>query len=120
MKTELEYEGGLVAVRVKDVDRAVRFYVDVLGLKKKAHYGSSWAEVEAPGVNIGLHPQREDGNSRNLSIGLQVKDIDAAVVSLSSKGVKFSDIKDESFIRVAHFTDTDGNPLYLCQVKRWS
>ena len=39
------------------MDRSVRFYTEVLGLKLTNRFGDSWATVEAgKGLTIGLHP----------------------------------------------------------------
>ena len=50
--------GGHAIVYVAEMDAAVRFYSDVLGLNLTNRYGDKWATVEA-GRNlvIGLHPR---------------------------------------------------------------
>jgi len=112
-----------VTVMVGDMERAVEFYAKTLGLKLKARYGNEFAQVEAPGTIIALHPTGKDGprpdNSESLSIGFAVDDLDKAMVELKSKGVQFSRVSDDTQVRLAFFTDPDGNPLYLSQSK-WS
>ena len=50
------FSGGNVTVYVSDMDRAVRFYNDTLGLKLAYRFGNHWASVEAGrGLTIGLH-----------------------------------------------------------------
>jgi catechol 2,3-dioxygenase-like lactoylglutathione lyase family enzyme len=51
-----------VTVMVTDMKRAIRFYVDVVGLELKANHGDQFAQVASPGVVIGLHPRT--GTSR--------------------------------------------------------
>ncbi len=51
---------GNVTVMVSDLERAIRFYTEALGLKLKWRWGD-YAEVEAPGVTIGLHPAGTHG-----------------------------------------------------------
>ncbi len=49
--------GGNATVFVSDMDRSVRFYTEVLGLRLANRFGNSWATVEAgKGLTIGLHP----------------------------------------------------------------
>jgi catechol 2,3-dioxygenase-like lactoylglutathione lyase family enzyme len=108
-----------VTLMVRDIERAVRFYTDVLGLKLKARYGDQFAQVEAPGTIIALHPASEKGpqpgKSESISIGFAVDKLDVAVNELKSKGVVFSRISDDVQVKLAFFTDPDGNPLYLSQ-----
>ena len=51
------YKSGNVTLMVADMDRAVGFYVEKLGLELKVRYGNEWAEV-APGITLGLHQAR--------------------------------------------------------------
>ncbi|HEX4134941.1 MAG TPA: VOC family protein [Bryobacteraceae bacterium] len=49
--------GGNATVFVSNMDAAVRFYTEVLGLKLTNRFGDNWATVEAgKGLTIGLHP----------------------------------------------------------------
>jgi predicted enzyme related to lactoylglutathione lyase len=114
-------KSGILTVYVSDLDRAVKFYSGVLGLSLKMHFPGHWAQVEAPGVSIGLHPASDKsprpGHGESLIIGLTVENLEAAVDALKQKGVKFtSDIVDDVQIRFANFADPDGNPLYLSQL----
>ena len=110
-----------VTVMVADMNRAIKFYTETLGLKLKAHYGDQFAQVEAPGVIIALHPASKGGprpgNSESLSIGFAVDNLEKAMGELKAKGVPFSKVTDDAQVRLAFFTDADGNPLYLSQSK---
>jgi catechol 2,3-dioxygenase-like lactoylglutathione lyase family enzyme len=49
--------GGNATVFVSNMDRAVEFYCDVLGMRLSNRFGDHWATVEAgKGLTIGLHP----------------------------------------------------------------
>jgi len=51
------FSSGNVTVYVSNMDRAVRFYTEVLGLKLAYRFGDHWASVEVGrGLTIGLHP----------------------------------------------------------------
>jgi catechol 2,3-dioxygenase-like lactoylglutathione lyase family enzyme len=110
-----------VTVMVNDIEKAVRFYINVLGLKVKARYGDQFAQVEAPGTIIALHPVsgsgQMPGESESMSIGFSVDNLDKAMDDLKSKGVTFARVSDDVQVRLAFFTDPDGNPLYLSQSK---
>ena len=87
--------GGYATVYITDMDRAVAFYVDVLGLKLGQRFANHWAEVRAgDNLLIGLHPKTDHapvpGTSGAISIGLAIDEaIDGVVRRLSAKGVRF-------------------------------
>jgi catechol 2,3-dioxygenase-like lactoylglutathione lyase family enzyme len=118
---------GNVTVYVSDIDQAIDFYVNVLGLKLGQRFGNNWAQIEVgQSLVIGLHPKSEKGprpgTSGAISIGLLIDEpIDQAVQHLGNKGVRFRGpvMRDENAgIAVAFFGDQDGNDLYLCQMIR--
>jgi predicted enzyme related to lactoylglutathione lyase len=117
------YSTGNVTVYVSDMDRAVQFYSSVLGLKLLYRFGNHWASLQAGrGLHIGLHPASPEfpaGRPGSIAIGLELSgSIHDAVARLSSRGVHFAgpplEGKSGTF---AHFTDPDGNPLYLAELK---
>jgi catechol 2,3-dioxygenase-like lactoylglutathione lyase family enzyme len=112
-----------VTIMVADMDRSVDFYTRGLQLTPGPRFGNEWAQVEGPGLTIGLHPRREGAagagtNAESLSIGFQVKDLDAAVAELRQRGVPIDEaaIRDGGVDRIVNFTDPDGTPLYLIQL----
>jgi len=108
-------QGGNVTVMVTNMDNAVKFYTEVLGLKLKNRFGDHWADIEGPGIAIGLHPTSKDvKRGDNLQIGLKVADLDIAISALEKKGVRFK-INNDDQVRLAFFTDPDKNSLYLVQ-----
>ncbi len=114
--------GGNATVMVSDMDRAVDFYTRVLGLELRTRVGADWAEVEAPGLVIGLHPAGhgpKPGTAGAISIGFDVDGpIERAMSTLAQRGVRFrGPVVDNDPVKLAFFGDPDGNPLYLCEVK---
>ncbi len=101
---------------VKDMDKAIAFYRDVLGFPLKSRDYVTRFEVD--GVLFELVPAHEGetiagpGNAR-LSLG--VKDIQAAVNYLASKGVEATLPKPEVGGILSLFHDPDGNELCLWQ-----
>lgn len=104
-----------VTVMVTDLEAAIRFYVDVLGFTLVNKFAEHWADIEGPGIAIGLHPtEKRESIGNNIQIGLRVDNIDTAVSELTEKGVEFLS-QDEDQVRLASFHDPDGNTLYLVQ-----
>jgi len=117
------FSSGNVTVYVTNMDRAVRFYTETLGLKLAYRFGDHWASVEVgKGLTIGLHPTSEKSpagsKKAGMSIGLELSgSIDAAVKTLETRGVHFHGVVDEGKAgKFAHFEDPDGNSLYLAQL----
>ena len=111
-----------VTVMVCDMETTIGFYTGVLGLKLRVRYGGDFAQVEAPGVVIGLHPAPRDDPKQSvrggLSIGFAVDNLEKEMDRLKAGGVRFSGVTDDTQVKLAFFTDPDGNPLYLSQ-SRW-
>jgi catechol 2,3-dioxygenase-like lactoylglutathione lyase family enzyme len=117
--------GGNATVFVSNMDNAVRFYTEVLGLKLTNRFGDHWATVVAGrGLTIGLHPASPKypapGTKGAVMPGLEIDEPIAGMVArLSEKGVRIkgSIVKDEpgNFITLE---DPDGNEMYLWEVNR--
>ena len=116
-------QGGNATVFVSDMDRAVHFYTEVLGLELRTRYEDAWAEAVAGDLVIGLHGQSErapdPGTAGAIQIGLLVDGpIEGVVEALGAKGVSFrGPVVDDGAVKLAYFSDPDGNSLYLCEVK---
>jgi predicted enzyme related to lactoylglutathione lyase len=115
--------GGNATVFVSNMDRAVQFYTEVLGLKLTNRFGDSWATVDAgKGLTIGLHPASPKypapGTKGGIMLGMEIEGtIEKAVASLGKKGVHFRDavVKTEAG-NFVHLQDPDGNEIYLWEV----
>lgn len=117
------FSSGNVTIPVSNMDRAVRFYTEVLGLKLAYRFGDHWASVQVGNtLTIGLHPGPEQagGGVRPgvMSIGLELAgSIEEAMGKLEAKGVKFAGLSNEGKAgKFAAFTDPDGNQLYLAEL----
>jgi catechol 2,3-dioxygenase-like lactoylglutathione lyase family enzyme len=115
------YRSANVTLFVEDFDRTVRFYHEVLGLRLGSRHGSSWAEVEAPGLTIGIHPTRASGpaeiRAEGFAIGLHVDHLDEMVATLTGRGIDFLGRREDAGARFADFRDPDGMALYLVELK---
>ncbi|MBV9329527.1 MAG: VOC family protein [Chloroflexi bacterium] len=109
-----------VTVMVADMDRSIQFYTQTLGLPLGFRAGNEWAQVEGPGLTIGLHPSREPlkAPDARMSIGFGVQDLARTVADLRQRGVAIPEPKDEpGRDRIVNFADPDGTPLYLIEVR---
>ncbi len=115
---------AVVTIFVSNMDRAVRFYTGVLGMKLAYRFGDEWATLKTEdGMTVGLHPASKEspaGRKGSITIGFEVSEsIEKAVAAMKQKGVKFvGSIVDDKQIKAAHFQDPDGNEMYFVEVQQ--
>src|SRR5690242_11933065 len=114
--------GGIATIYVSDMDRAVKFYTESLGLKLQYQAGPEWAQLEAgKGLVLGLHGThhggQQAGQNGSTIIGFELdRPMDEAYQQLSQQGVTFhGPIQDTGHVRLAYFSDPDGNNFYLSE-----
>ncbi len=112
--------GGNATVYISNMERALQFYSEVLGMTETSHYGDDWATVAAGGFTVGLHPKEpkgpEPGAHGAIQVGLNVADIATARVALIAGGAQeVGPVVSGSGGSFVHFHDQDGNALYLWQ-----
>lgn len=116
------YLKGNVTLIVRDFRKSLSFYTRTLGLSKIYESAGQWAEIDGPGITIGLHAcgecEPDSCESHSISIGLVVADLESAMSALKKKGVKFWGTSEGEHVRNAWFGDPDGNPIYLCEVSQ--
>jgi predicted enzyme related to lactoylglutathione lyase len=109
---------ALVFYWVADMDRAVAFYRDVLGLRLSRRDGSRWAEFDAGGRRFALHGAGEGQPvvSGGATAVFSVPDLDRAKLALEAHGVAIDHEGDvQDYARFASCRDPDGNTLQLIQ-----
>jgi catechol 2,3-dioxygenase-like lactoylglutathione lyase family enzyme len=118
----------LAALVVEDYDRAIAFFVDVLGFELAEDVPSltndgrpkRWVVVRPPGATTGLLLARADGAEQAAVVGhqfagrvglfLRVDDFDAAYERMVGAGVQFvGEPRREPYGRVVVFLDVAGN-----------
>lgn len=100
---------------VQDMERAMSFYRDVLGLEVQKQ-SAEWSELDAHGLSIGLNGREPRGASADggAVITFAADDIDAEVERLTAKGAQFTGgVSSYDWGRVAPFKDSEGNDLQL-------
>ncbi len=112
---------GLVMIVVRDMERSVAFYRDVLGLKLLIHQ-DNWSQFDAGNILIGLHPDGEEvkvSPTTGMSIGIYVDDIDKAVAEIRRRLAKIAvGPRSEPFGRWALVFDPDGYSIQIIEMAR--
>ena len=106
-----------VSINVDDVDEAVRFYTEVLGLSRRIdrpELGVQGAWLDAGDQQVHLI-QGEPPPGRGQHFALLVDDLDGVVVDLRSGGQKVSDPSPVGKSRQAFLNDPAGNLIELHQ-----
>jgi catechol 2,3-dioxygenase-like lactoylglutathione lyase family enzyme len=70
---------------VADMDNAVKFYRDVLGLKVKFE-SPGWSEFVTGDTTLALHPASEKNPAGKVDLGFTVADVEAFYRDMSAKG----------------------------------
>ena len=110
---------GQVSLSIRDVDRATRFYADVLGLAHLFTFGDL-AFFDAGGTRLYLHRKDADEWSPGSVLYFSVADIGAAQAELAERGVHFTGAPhrihthdDGTEEWMTFFDDGEGNTLAL-------
>lgn len=107
-----------ITVATEDIDAAVEFYGNVLGLERSKQWGQMPAfEFETGNLTIAVMQSDAFGvefRANNHPIELHVDDFEAARAELESRGVEFEgETIDSGVCYQAHFADPDGNALAI-------
>lgn len=120
---------GHIAIRTSDLDRSLKFYTEILGLKKafelRRDDGKVWLVYlqVSRDVFIELFPDGKDRHEiTNTTIGfahvcLQVDDMRETLAQLAAKGIEVGEPqmgKDGNW--QYWLEDPDGNPIELMQI----
>ena len=108
-----------VSVPTQDLERAVAFYGETLGLPRSVYRPErNFAEFETGTVTLSVvDPERMGIGSFQPNanhIALHVEDVAAARATLEERGIAFAgDTIDTTVCHMAIFADPDGNALML-------
>jgi lactoylglutathione lyase len=104
---------GNVILAVKDIDKSLDFYHNIIGLPIK-NQRRSWVDLGTSGALLSLHPAsltaQHIGSSieNGITIGFLVGDVKSAVEELKSKGVDvYRDIVERDAGKNAVIKDPD-------------
>jgi lactoylglutathione lyase len=119
---DLSYDLAVVRLFVRDWERAVRFYTDVLGMKLEARADEfGWAQFATGACFLAVErlapddPEAAGLVGRFVGVSLRVPDIEETYRTLVERGVEFSSppCKQPWGGTLAHLRDPEGNVLTL-------
>lgn len=100
---------------VSDMDTAVAFYRDTLGLTL-AFQSPFWSEFDTGETKLALHPASADNPAGTVQLGLGTTDIDNFHASSQAAGLTFtSPPTDVHGTRIARFRDPEGAEITVSQ-----
>lgn len=93
---------------VENMDEAVRFYRDKLGLQL-GFESPFWSEFETGDTKLALHPASAKNPPGSVELAFGIGDVDRFFREAQRDGIKFTcEPKDEHGTRIATFVDCDG------------
>jgi lactoylglutathione lyase len=94
---------------VADMDRAISFYRDVVGLPLKFQ-SPGWSEFATGEITLALHPASEKNPAGRLELGFSVPDLQQFHAEMTGKGVQFpmAPTKQDFGGMLAQFVDSEG------------
>ena len=104
MTTRLTY----VIKYVGDMERAVKFYKDHLGLALRFQ-SPDWSEFETGETTLALHLASQEHPAGTSQLGFGVADMDRFYAEKKDDWIDFTSAPADSFgIRIARFVDSEG------------
>jgi predicted enzyme related to lactoylglutathione lyase len=107
-----------VSVPTRDLDAAVTFYGDMLGLRRSVYIPDRhFSEFETGNLTLSVYDPEGMGMEHHRSpnpVALHVDDVAEARSALEARGVTFQgETLDTGVCHMAFFADPDGNALML-------
>ena len=93
---------------VADMDRAIAFHRDVLGLTLQFQ-SPFWTEFDTGPTTLALHPASDEHSPGEVQLGFAVDDLAAFYAAREEKGLTFTSPPTARFgATVARFRDSEG------------
>ena len=101
---------------VADMDRAVNFYRDGLGLSLKFQ-SPGWSEFSTGETSLGLHPPSEKNPAGSIELGFNVPNLEKFHQEMTAKGVQFSmpPTKQDFGGSLTQFIDSEGRDCSVAE-----
>jgi predicted enzyme related to lactoylglutathione lyase len=104
---------GNVFYRTTDLDAAVRFYTEVLGLSLKLRDADRWAAFDVGGMTLAIEGGAAGGGQGGATVSLRTDGLDEVVAQIRARGGSVGQIETGPHERKAPVTDPAGNVLVL-------
>jgi catechol 2,3-dioxygenase-like lactoylglutathione lyase family enzyme len=113
MSNDIERIGNAF-YRVRDMERAVAFYRDVLGLRLKFRDGDDWAAFDVGGSTLALSATDQRGTAgAGATLSLKVADVDGWAREAAGRGGALPAPESGAHERTVTVTDPDGHRLIV-------
>ena len=100
---------------VADMDKAVAFYRDTLGLEPKFQ-SPFWSEFDTGETTLALHPASDDNPAGSVQLGLGSEDLARFYERRDQLGIEFTQPPtDMHGTEIARFRDVDGAEVSISQ-----
>ncbi|MCJ7648138.1 MAG: VOC family protein [Candidatus Lokiarchaeota archaeon] len=126
-KNPIIFDRMLFQVKVKDLDRAKKFYEDLFGFKNIWYMSSEvgWTEFELPGdsPHLGLNTvlEGEEFEEDSGTFTIQVKNLEVTKNYLEEQGVKTTEITNiPDLVSYFNIMDSEGNRVQIVSEPRIS
>lgn len=98
---------------VGDMDTAVEFYRDALGLPLRFQ-SPGWSEFDTGETTLALHPASADNPAGSVQLGLGTTDVDNFYAAGQAEGLVFTGPPtDVHGTRIARFRDSEGAEISI-------
>ena len=117
------FSSGNVTVYLSNLDAAIRFYTETLGLKLTNRFENHFATAEVGrSLVLAIHPRTPHtpvpGTKGSVTLGLMVDEpIDTVVTRLAQRGVRLNGRSESA--RSVDIEDLDGNVITLWDALAW-
>ena len=93
---------------VGDMDRAIAFHRDTLGLDVR-FASPFWTELVTGETTLALHPASDENPAGTVQVGFGVDDVEAFYVEKSAQGIDFMQPPREMHgVKIAALKDSEG------------
>jgi catechol 2,3-dioxygenase-like lactoylglutathione lyase family enzyme len=115
------------AIPASDLQRAIRFYRDTLGLEVSMETEEG-VRFDCGGTQLFVYPTRSAGQAAHTLAAWRITDLDAEVAALRTRGVTFEEydlpglktvdgVAEWGGLRGAWFKDSEGNILGVTEMR---
>ena len=107
-----------ITINIGDMEKSIAFYQSI-GIELKNRWGDHYAQLEAPGITIGLHPSADfinENSVSNISIGFTCEDFEETRKMLNDLSIDVKE-RNEDGGQFLEFRDPDGTNLYFINPK---
>lgn len=107
-------QGAEIILYVANMEKSMRFYGEVLGLRATSEPSPFWMTFDCGGTSLALHPGDSAGTGDRTALSLFVDDLNEARENFNQKGAGFGDlVEPHPGVMFCVATDPDGNSIFL-------